>query len=417
MTPRFPLPRAAMGMVALILAVFPLVAVPALAQDRPVAPLERLGFLAGSWTAEGESADAGRFVEEYDVAWRHGGAFLQLEYAWKAADGRVLRTDTTVIGWDPMQRKMVSFQYASDGSIARGVEVDSGKPDTWTWEGKAEGPARAELFRITLLRIDDGQFALRVEIRKGERDPWQTWSSQRFRRAARSAEVGSSRPLPDPRAGSDLEEPLPDGPGRMVRIDLERFAVEAADSTAFDLAVRYRDDRLTAGAGDLGGSNGLVVIGAGAQLAAGLRTHRARGVAHETTSQFLVLMEGGEASFEATESTPVVRDVVIPVYRGAVVVRTIQDQVTGSGFRVRVRRATAQGIDVELTPYFHRARRGEALFVTELSTRLTLAPGRPYAILAERAAGSTMASALLSYRQDDRMMQSVLVLTARVEGN
>ncbi len=388
------------------------------AQDSASSSHAALGFLEGTWVADGDSVDLGRYAEEIRAGWRHDGRFLFLEYRMSAADGRVLADETLIFGRDAVMGKQVSFQFHSDGTISRGLEAPGGGKGIWVWEGNRYGPKRNERFRLTLARVHDDAFILNTDVRGDDAAAWQGYSVSRFRRVpdgTAGARVPGARPVSDD-PGSRRPSGREPRPGRHVRIQVERFLVETQDTEAFDLAFRYRNAGLDVSAGSLGGPNGLVVFGADEHFAAALRTQRTRGRTRESSQSFLLVMEGGEAMLETLQVQPVARTVLVPVYRGAVVVRTIQEEVTGSGFRVRIDRADHDGVDLELAPYFHRARRGETLVVGELATRLRLLPGRPYTILAERGGQTSVASALLSTRRADRGYESIHVLTVFVEG-
>lgn len=196
-----------------------------------------------------------------------------------------------------------------------------------------------------------------------------------------------------------------------VRVVIDRFELETMDQDAFDLALRYRDENIDVSAGGLGGRNGITIAATRGGFSAALRYDQQHSRTRTMTQQFLLLMAGGEASFEVLHVEPVPRTVAFPIYGGVAIVRTVETQVTGSGMAVRVLSSTPQQVDVELTPYFHGARRGESVVLTELRTRLTLIPGVPYVIAGNRQDTNNFASAFLSFRSQRGYGEVIHVLT------
>lgn len=215
------------------------------------------------------------------------------------------------------------------------------------------------------------------------------------------------RRRPDPWREAQ-RQPLPPG---NVRLTIDRIETDVTDRRAFEIALQYRDDSVTVQAGHLTGPNGLLVFAARNGLQAALRASHSRTRRRRLTRQFLVLMEGGEASFDVIQQRPVVWDVVIPLHLGAVVVRTLRERITGTGMRVAVRGVGPRGVDLEITPYLRRASDGRELRIEELKTRLLLEPGRPYVFMMEGRQGSDFAAGFLSFGSGTRRTQVIQVLT------
>lgn len=382
------------------------------AQDAPSAAMQALAFLEGDWAADGDSVELGRTTEEYHVERREGGRFLHFAYRMTGADGGTLASETMVLGQDAVMDKLVSFQFAADGTIARGLQAGGEAKGTWTWEGTRHGPRRNDEFRLTLTKVHDDAFLVRLDTRVDERGEWQAYSAARFHRTTGSGAAARKTSVGDERSRT------PDRPPRNVRIQIDRFEVDARDEEAFDLALRYRDAGPDVSDGALGGANGVVIFGAdGRRLSAGLRAQRARGLQRESNQSFVVALEGSDAMLEATERRAVPVTVLVPVYRGTAIVRTVEEEVTGGGFRVRIGRAERDAIELELAPYFHRARRDDVLVVTELAARIKVVPGRPIVIMAEHGSSAALAATLLSSRGRERTTEAILVLTASVDGD
>lgn len=226
----------------------------------------------------------------------------------------------------------------------------------------------------------------------------------------------------DPHAGGDdlrrgdlwsryADAPLPEG---AVRVNIERLETEATDRSVIEAALRYRDEDVRVDVGRLGGRNGLRVIAVRGDFTAAIRIDKSSTRRRNTQETFIVLMPGADASLQLLETRPEPWLVVFPVWGGVAQGVTFRERVTGTGLFVRVRSATESAVDVELTPYFNRARDGRAIKITELRTRVTLRPGVPYVVAADRTADNSVAQGLLYRRSEDRTTESIQVLTVEV---
>ncbi len=193
--------------------------------------------------------------------------------------------------------------------------------------------------------------------------------------------------------------PRPLSPGN-VKITLIRYEINVRDREGYDLVLAYRRKSVAVAAGRLAGANGALIFAARDGLATALA---ARGARRQTNivviKQFLVTRVGFPAQFAVVRRSTRVWTLILPVYQGAVVVNTIREEVTGTGLRVKVLRATARRVVVELTPYFHGVRkRGGVIEVTQLTTRLSLIPGQAYVIMSDRRQARSFAASFFSSR-------------------
>lgn len=209
-----------------------------------------------------------------------------------------------------------------------------------------------------------------------------------------------------------VRQPLPKG---NVRVTIDSFEFETIDRTVFEAALRYKDSNATIQMGSLTGVNGLLLFAAKDGFTGAFRAETSRARRIRTTQQFLPVMVGSRGRFEVLASIPLVRTIIIPIYGGgAAVVRTYEERVTGSGFEVAVHGEDERGVDLELTPYFNREADGDALIVTELRSRFTAVPGRPYVLMADRRRETAFAQTFFAAHAGERRLQVIKVLTVDV---
>ena len=207
------------------------------------------------------------------------------------------------------------------------------------------------------------------------------------------------------------ETVLPPG---VARVTIDRYAFDERDRSVVEAAVEARDVGVSVSAGQLGGRNGLVVFGANPSVRAAIRGAQSRTARSSTSSQFLLLDEGASGSLAMLESQPQAWAVVIPIYRGAAVIETFAETITGTGMTVRVDRVGAEAATVSLAPLFHRRMGRRALEIETLTTALTLRPGVPYVIMSDQSREQSVASALLSRRTMSEHRQVIVVLTVEL---
>ncbi len=209
-------------------------------------------------------------------------------------------------------------------------------------------------------------------------------------------------------------QPLPPG---VARVTIERYEVGRREYQSIRGAVDYDGEHVDVQAGSLGGANGLVLEGGAGDVDAALKLVRDSRYARSSSRQFLLINEGSTGSLRLLESQPQPWLAVIPIYRGHVLVRTVREQITGTGMQVAVQRAGPEAVTVRLSPYFHRANRRGKLVLEEIATALTLRPGRPYVIMQDRSHETSVASALLSRSTTYGARQVIAILTVDTGGS
>ncbi len=206
---------------------------------------------------------------------------------------------------------------------------------------------------------------------------------------------------------------LPLMPG-VARVTIDNYSIDERDREAIDAVVRVRNDRVGVSAGRLGGRNGVVLHASAGDVDAALRASKTSRFSRSHTSSFLVLNEGASGSLQVLSVRREPWLVAAPVYRGALLVRTFREEVTGTGMFVRVDRAGGGRATVTLTPYFNSARTGGVVRVDELATTLTLQPGVRYVIMHADDQRETIGQALLSHHATAERRRVIATLMVEV---
>lgn len=113
--------------------------------------LKRIEWVIGTWAGKG-SMGGSEFEDEYILEWTEDGNFIRNEYVMKVG-GKVVWTDTGLLGWDPVKKKIVGINFGMDGTIGWGHEQESGQ-DELVVEGRTAGPMVKEEFRVKLKKVD-----------------------------------------------------------------------------------------------------------------------------------------------------------------------------------------------------------------------------------------------------------------------
>jgi hypothetical protein len=198
-----------------------------------------------------------------------------------------------------------------------------------------------------------------------------------------------------------------------IRIRVETFEVDVSDGTAFDAAFRYKDDDVFVAGGDIYGSNGITVFGGNSEFLGAIRASRVGRWTRRDNENFVLVADGHEAEMHVVQSSPMAVDHVIPVYGGAVVVRTIEQAITGSGMLVRPTSQSDGTVLVEVTPFVSHAEGGlrKTIRLVELQATLRVRPGKPVVLLSHRESRDTLGTYFFSWRSARGARKVLMVLT------
>lgn len=154
------------------------------AASRAEDPLRPLDWVIGTWTGEMTLPDGSKLADRITWAPILGGKFLRGEYE-ASQGGKVVRTEMTVIGWDPQLRTIAGWTFSSDGGVRTSVVVDVSKPGRWVVETRGTGASGAEESRTTITREGEDALLSEREVRREGR--WVAAGSARKSRQAAPA--------------------------------------------------------------------------------------------------------------------------------------------------------------------------------------------------------------------------------------
>ncbi len=215
--------------------------------------------------------------------------------------------------------------------------------------------------------------------------------------------VGCSDPMPRRERiyeGRQLADAVPPG---NIRVQIETYEFDTTDVAAFGVAVRYADEDVGIEGAAGWRTNGLRIFAVSANFSAEFALDTRNYKSRRNTTASLLVADGYEGSLDVVQEIPVQAVTVIPIYRGAVVLRTLEIVPVGSGFAVRPRSVDASTVDIALTPWLRDFRRG-AIEVTELSTQLRVPVGRPIVIMQHESREQTIGTFFFSSGARRRLM-------------
>lgn len=202
-------------------------------------------------------------------------------------------------------------------------------------------------------------------------------------------------------------------PAGNVRITITRLESERETRQSMEALLRYRRGKMSVRHG-MTGSNGFHIFRGDDSLLAQLEAGQLSRQFASRTKQFITLMPGTEAGFESVMRRSVGWVAVIPIYRGSVIIDTLEERISGTGMRVRVHRATARGVEVSLIPYFYATERRGPQEIDELETRVFLEPGVPLVIAGNEAASDRAGWWLLGHGSRSSRRSVSIVIDAEV---
>jgi hypothetical protein len=224
--------------------------------------------------------------------------------------------------------------------------------------------------------------------------------------------VMNDRPRRDP-MDDYYRMPIPRG---NIKVNIDTFEFLDRDTDAFDLALRYRDSSVSAGIGDIYRTNGLIAFAAQKNFVAAFRAQSTKFRSSRHTTSFLVMANESEGRLQVFEQAPVPVLHVIPIYSGAVLVRTVEYRVLGSGLYVRPVSVGPTSVQLEVTPFLSYEDAGAPSItrIVELTTRMVAEDGRPYVIMGSNDQSQSVGAAMFSYRSQTTSRRMLQVLTVEI---
>lgn len=139
-----------------------LVAAALLVQDQ----MKPLDWLVGTWEGKGKINDVD-FTETATYEWTHNKNFIK----WTAearVDGKVVHSDTGMMGYDAAKKKLVWFSFNLDGTIGHAEERETKDKDTWVFHASVGDKAPWNDSLSIMRKIDADTFENEVQVKKGD---------------------------------------------------------------------------------------------------------------------------------------------------------------------------------------------------------------------------------------------------------
>jgi hypothetical protein len=174
------------------------------------------------------------------------------------------------------------------------------------------------------------------------------------------------------------------------------------------MAARYQGPRISVGAG------GLDIYSTREGFTAAIQASRNRHTQSIKNSQFIMLRPSTAGRLQVLNIQRKPWQVYLPTSRYPTLVQTFREEVLGSGLHVQLIRASQQGVEVELMPYFISYEKRGTRYIRELATTVILQPGVPAVIMSNNEDKQSLTSTLLSRQQQQSRTEVIAVITAEL---
>lgn len=206
--------------------------------------------------------------------------------------------------------------------------------------------------------------------------------------------------------------PKPRLPARTFRVVLDTFEFDARDAAALDVVARLAGRQVISADSAPWGENGFRGFVGDVDFVARFRAETQAYQTRTYRSVFLLMASDQETKVAIVEGQ-VPRVVSIPVYQGRIQTGSLDVAPSGSGFVARARLVDGGLVDLRLTPWMVSAG-GKDVRLDELSTRIEVEPGRPFAIRGVKGDTETVGSLLFSRRTETGRRVVLQFLTVEV---
>jgi hypothetical protein len=142
--------------------------------------LKEMSFLIGTWKGEGEMPGVGKYEDEFVYRWNGDyKTIIKADYK-MTVKGKIMWTDETILAYDPEMKKVVGFTFGMDGSLGRGVNIET-KKDEWTIEGKSVGQTPFKEWRMVMKRT--GEDSLEIVVHHKPKDKWEPMMTSKYKKS------------------------------------------------------------------------------------------------------------------------------------------------------------------------------------------------------------------------------------------
>lgn len=137
---------------------------------KPASELNKLEFLVGTWTTDGDMkpgpmGPGGKMMSEDDVHWMDGKFYLVMTSKFKGALGT--GSSLAVFGYDPEQ-KVYTYSDFSMGQNGHSVGTVDG--DTWTWNSDENMGGQSFKGRFTMVVLSPTAYSYKYEMSPDGKD-------------------------------------------------------------------------------------------------------------------------------------------------------------------------------------------------------------------------------------------------------
>lgn len=147
-------------------------------KQEPSEHLKPLSWLVGTWEGKGKYGEM-EFTDTLDYKWTHKKNFIKWS-AEASMDGKVVHSETGMMGYDKAKKKLVWFSFGIDGTIGHAEDEGSKEKNTWVFTGSVgDQPPWNETRGITK-KIDDDTFESEVQTKKDGK--WVTFFKGTYKR-------------------------------------------------------------------------------------------------------------------------------------------------------------------------------------------------------------------------------------------
>lgn len=202
--------------------------------------------------------------------------------------------------------------------------------------------------------------------------------------------------------------------GENIRIAVNMLTTDIDERSAIDSLWRYADQNVVITKRPQVFARSGLRIGVGSEnFRTRLDITKRQLKSSEETELFIVLADGGTGYINIGREIPIPRFYYLGRWYSAI---GYEFRQAGRSLKVSARRLPSGLIDMELTPVFSNflSNRGD-MELTELSTRVTTAPGRTLLLGGTDTAGEDVATALFGYSKRGKKKQTLITVTPYIQ--
>jgi hypothetical protein len=140
--------------------------VAALVAQEPNEHLKPMAWVVGTWEGAGKYGD-NEFTDTVTYELTHNGNFIK----WTAEarmDGKVVHSETGMLGYDAAKKKLVWFSFTLDGSIGQGEQDESKQENEWVFASSVGNEPPWNDGKSIWRKIDADTYESEARTKQGE---------------------------------------------------------------------------------------------------------------------------------------------------------------------------------------------------------------------------------------------------------